>query len=235
MLEFALHEIRVGSRSYILLPKLNEAQMQALGIRLKRQGFEVASRRTLVARRRDMALRISPSGLCWSSSDPADSVVPGIPELLGCPKAAVPVEGLENGYFSLRLAGQGADLRFEPRMEAGSLWRSLRAVNQCGLSPDEHRVLLFLLEHAEGECDLLTDYPTLSGRKRVIGSKVYFESRLKTSEINATLRSVEGPSARNSYLPARGIIRLARYHPPPRREFVALFDDLGEWCYLRPI
>ena len=235
MLEFTLHEIRVGSRSYILLPKLNETQMQTLGFRLKRQGFEVASLSTLTAKRRDMVLRVSPSGLCWSSSDPADSIVPGIPELLGCPKEPVPVKELEDRYFSLGLAGQGAVLRFEPRMETGSLWRSLRAVNQCGLSPDEHRVLLFLLEQAEGVCELLTDYPTHSGRKSVIGGRVYFVSRLKTTEISATLRSVGGPSARNSYLPAEGILRFAKYRPPPRREFAALFDGLDEWCYLRPI
>src|SRR5271157_1268804 len=86
MLEFNLHEIRVGSRFYIFLPKLNRTQMQVLGIRLKRLGYILGGDPSITARNKGFVLHIDRSSLCWSTSDPADSVVPAIPELLATPK-----------------------------------------------------------------------------------------------------------------------------------------------------
>ena len=234
MLEFSLHEIRVGSRFYILLPKLNRTQMQTLGAGLKRQGFAVGGDSSMKAKGRGAILHIDSGGLCWSNADPADWIVPAIPELLSAPKEEVPLEALKRQYFSLQTSGSTAILRFEPRIERGSLWRALRNSDQCGLSPDETAVLLFLLESAAGGCDLLTDFPTSTSLRRAIGGKLYFDSHLNLSEIRSTLRSAGRRSTRNSYLPWRGILRLAKFKNPPRGQYAELFEGLGEWCFLKP-
>ena len=234
LLEFRLHELAFGSRFYILLPKLNRAQMKALGTRLKTQGFTLGGDTSIIARKDGVVLHVDPHGLCWSRSNPADSVVPVIPELLGMTKEAVPLEELKRRYFFLEHSGPGATLRFEPRLERGSSWKALRATNQCGLAPDEGAVLLFLLGFAMGTCDMLTDFPIPTSRERIIGGRQYFDSPLPCTEIRPTLRLAGARSPRNSYLPSKGTIQFGRLNPPSRRVYVELFEDLGEWCYLMP-
>ena len=234
MLEFNLHEIRVGSRFYIFLPKLNRTQMQVLGIRLKRLGYILGGDPSITARNKGFVLHIDRSGLCWSTSDPADSVVPAIPELLATPKETVPLEELTRRYFSLKTSGSRAVLRFEPRLERGSLWRALRATDQCGLAPDEHAVLLFLLGSTAGDCDLMTDFATPTSRKQVIGGRMYFHSRLHSTVVRSTLRTAGTRLTQNSYLPQAGMFQLTKFNPPSRRQLTEFFANLGEWCYLMP-
>jgi hypothetical protein len=234
MLEFGLHEIRVGSRFYILLPKLNRTQMQTLGARLKRQGFAISGDSSMTAKERGVVLHIDSGGLCWSTSDPADWIVPAIPELLSAPKEEVPLEQLKRRYFSLQTSGSSAILRFEPRIERGSLWRALRGTGDCGLAPDEFAVIMFLLEHTRGRVSLVTDFPTTSSRRRVIGGRQYFETSLTSPQARSTLSSVSKHGARNSYVPPRGVLTLTSFTPPSRRGWVESFEGLGEWCYFRP-
>ena len=233
MLEFKLHEIKVGPRFYILLPKLNRKQMQTLEGELKRKGFTVGGGYILYARNHDQAIHVNPSGLCWSNSDPSDAIVPALPRIMAASKMAVPLEDIKRLYFTLKPSGSFSMLRFEPRMERGSLWKELRASGQCGLAPDEYLLLLFFLRSA-GDCDVVTDFPASAGRRLLIGGKLYFDSRIAASEVRSTLRSVEASSTRNSYLPRRGVLRLAMYTSPSKREFSELFERLGEWCYLTP-
>jgi hypothetical protein len=234
LLEFSLHEIGVGSRFYILLPKLNGTQLQALGTRLKSRGFTLSGGPSITARTKGFILHIGQSGLCWSTSDPADLVVPAIPELLATPKEAVPLEELARRYFFLKTSGSRATLRFNLRLERGSLWRTLRGTGQCGLAPDERAVLLFLLESSEGDCDVLTDFTTPTSRKQVIGGKLYFHSRLRSTVVGSTLSSVGMRLARNSYLPSGDMVHLTKFNPPSRRQLKEFFTSLGEWCYLKP-
>jgi hypothetical protein len=234
LLEFNLHEIEVGSRHYILLPKLNRSQMQMLGNTLKSKGFTIYGASTLTAKGNDQVLHINPQGLCWSASDPSDLVVPALPKIMRAPKVIVPLEELKSLYFTLRPSESVFIVRFEPRMEKGPLWKALRATDQCGLAPDELAVLLFLLKSAGGECEVLTDFPTRMGRRRLIGGKLYFDSHLAISEVRSTLRSVEARSSRNSYLPRGMILRLSKYKSPSELRFSELFESLGEWCFLTP-
>jgi hypothetical protein len=234
LLEFAVNEIRVGGRFYILLPKPNRLQIRTLADSLRRQGFRITGDSRVAAKSREQTIHISPSGLCWSRSDPADLVLPAIPRLLSAPKEAVSLEQLKRRYFDLKVRGSNATVRFEPRMEGGSLWKELRATGQCGLAPDERALLVFLTRHSQGGIDLLTDFPTPSSQGRVIGGKLYFDSRLDGSEFISTLRSTEFRPARQSYLPRSGILRLAGFRSPSRQDFTELFESLGEWCYLTP-
>jgi hypothetical protein len=234
LLEFSLHEIRVGSKFYILLPKLNRTQMQALGARLKKQGFAVSGDTSVKAKKRGSVLHIDPGGLCWSNSDPADWIVPAIPGLLSAPKEKVPLETLKDLYFSLQDSGSGAILKLEPRIERGSLWRALRGTGEWGLAPDEFAVIMFLLEHTRGRVSLVTDFPTTSSRRRVIGGRQYFETSLTSPQARSTLSSVSKHGARKSYVPQRGVLTLTSFTPPSRRGWVEFFEGLGEWCYFRP-
>jgi hypothetical protein len=234
LLEFGLHEIRVGSRFYILLPKLNRTQMQTLGAGLKRQGFAISGDTSMTAKGRGLALHIDSGGFCWSTSDPADWIIPVIPILLSTPKEEVPLEALKRRYFSLQTSGSGAILRLEPRIERGSLWRALRGTGERGLAPDEFAVIMFLLEHTRGRVSLVTDFPTTSSRRRVIGGRQYFETSLTSPQARSTLSSVSKHGARKSYVPQRGVLTLTSFTPPSRRGWVEFFEGLGEWCYFRP-
>lgn len=234
MLDFRLLQIRLRSRFYLLLPKLNSSQVRIIGERLKERDFTVEKDSLLVATKRGTAVHIDPSGFCWSSKDPTDAIAPIIPEILGVPKEAVPLDELQNRYFRLQRFKTSVAVRLSARIESSTLWRELRASGECGLTPDERAVASLLLESSTGGCVMLTDFPTQGSHSRMIGKKQYYESSLDPAEAASTLR-VAGPAGiRNSYLPERCVLLLRSIRRPSREKLVELFDSLGEWCYLRP-
>lgn len=183
---------------YLLLPKLNRKQVAALSEGLRDRGFSVDQGRLVNARKRSIALHVDPSGVCWSSSDPSDFVVPLIPSLLRMPKERVMLVNITSRYFKLRAHDTKTFLTFSTRMEA-SFWWALRASGQCAVTPDERTIALSLLKCSE-EVELVTDFPTPSGRARMIGKRQYYESFLGLGDARRTLSVAGRAGARNSYL-----------------------------------
>jgi len=221
-----VHHIDLACRHYLLLPKLNARQVGVLSARLGSQGFSVRHPAGFLARSKKGSIHFDPSGVCWSSFDPEDFVLPAIPELLSCPKEPVALSKLASLYFRTR----GSFTRILTRMESGAAWKSLRSSDLCALTPDERLVALGLLRL--GSCRLVTDFiiddptPLYCGRRR------YFQVAGDTAEAASTLRVAGRKLPRNSYLPKEGIFRLRAGPLLPRLEGV--FRDLGEWCFFTP-
>jgi hypothetical protein len=232
MLRFAVYRFRLGERFYVLLPKLNEAQLAAFGRRFEAKGYALQRSASLVAKNETQTIHLDPSGFSWSSTDPSDAVLPAIPEILAMPKKRVPIEELASRYFLVRKAGRSIWARMSTRVESSGLWRNLRAEGSAALTPDEKAVALFLIGASSG-CELVTDFPTTSGKPRMIGKKQYYNSFLSPSE-GSTLRVVGQRGSKNAYLPEHSVLRFQSFKVPQRRAFVELFESLGEWCSFIP-
>lgn len=175
------------------------------------------------------ALHIDPSGFSWSVSDPGD-VLPAVPAILAAPKETIPLEDLQGMYFKVGRTGRGFTARLSTRIERSPLWDA-RASGECGLAPDERAVGLFLAEYANGACRLLTDFPTDHCDVRLCGRKRYYETTIEAEEVASTLREAGRRQPRNSYILRSGTLELSSYSSPTRKELMALFESLGEWCY----
>jgi hypothetical protein len=230
---FGFHQVQLGSKFYLLLPKLNELQLRAIGRRLAERGFAVETGSSLKATSRKAALYVNPVGYCWSSVDPADAIAPSIPQLLRAPKQKASVSELASRYFDVQTDGSSASVRLSTRMESSTLWHGLRADGLVALTPDERAVVSFLVG-ASGGCELLTDFPRLGSRVRIIGRRQYYESRLGPAEAKSTLRALGERGLRNSYLPERGVLVFDSFSLPSRKELARVFESLGEWCYFSP-
>jgi hypothetical protein len=125
-------------------------------------------------------------------------------------------------------------MRVSPRVECCSLWERMRASGGCGLSPDEHAVITFLLDHANGTCGVVTDFPEVGSVVRVIGRRRYYESKVGTETVAATLRVAGSWSSRNSYLRRDGVVEFDSFESPSASEWFGLFEELGEWCHFTP-
>jgi hypothetical protein len=227
MLPFKVHHLEVSKRHYLLLPKLNDTQMRVLAGRLGTRGFSASLGSTIVARSKRGSIYVDPAGLCWSFMDAEDIVLPVIPELLLCPKQAIPRRALAAFY----LRAKGSLGRVVTRMESGVLWDSLRASGQCGLTPDEHAVALALLKNAS-DFSLLTDFPGSTPRPRNVGRRRYFETDIWEAEAASSLRMVGELNPRNAYLPRDGMFRPQDPGRPSGLE--DSLSGLGEWCYYIP-
>ncbi|HEV2120761.1 MAG TPA: hypothetical protein VGS11_11765, partial [Candidatus Bathyarchaeia archaeon] len=82
---FKVHELIIVGRHYILLPKLNYAQMEVLANRLAQTGFLVSRSNVISAKSAKGVIHVDPRGFCWSSFDPRDEILPIIPNLLETP------------------------------------------------------------------------------------------------------------------------------------------------------
>jgi hypothetical protein len=234
LLRFLVREFSLGPRNYLLLPKLNPGQVLTIGDRLKERGYVVSTAQSIKARKGRTFIGCDPVGLCWSNSAPMDAILPHIPELLASPKEDAPVVELRRRYFGARRSGQGATIRFRPRLEGGPVWRGLRGSGLCALTPDEHAVLVFLLEHASGPLNVVTDFVAKTSSRRIVNRRQLYDSGIGAALVRSTLSSTETRGQRNSYLPQGGVLRLSRFDPPSKREYVELFESLGEWCYFQP-
>ena len=216
-----------------MLPKLNSEQMGLLTDHLKGKGFVIRQGAPIRANAEGKAIGLDPSGLCWSRTDHSDFLFPAIPTLLAFPKQRVSLESLKSRYFAMTFSNSAATVRMRPRLEGGPLWTELRAGGQCALAPDERAVIDFLLSRTSGGIDLVTDFPMGDFRTRVVRGKQFYQTRLDPSLARSTMAGLESQGARNSYLPKRGVLELPSYRLPSKKEYLDLFESLGEWCYFR--
>ena len=195
--------------------------------RLGRLGDLSRGASSISARLREGTVHVDPAGLCWARFDPADVILPAIPDVLSCPKERVPWDDLKAKYYSAPAFGRASSVRLFLRLESGPLWKALRASAGCGLAPDEHEVARFLLRKASRNIKMVTDYSESESTVIRFGGRRYFESVLTPREASSTLRVAGARAPRSSYLPKDGLLRLGG--APILSE--ALFDGLGEWCY----
>lgn len=207
--------------------------MALLEERLVSHGFSARFDGALVAKSKEGSLHIDPSGICWAAFDPADAVLPAVPEILDMPKEAVPSRSLASMYFKFGPRGSRTTVRISTRIESYSHWDELRVSGGCGLAPDEHAVATFLLKRAD-TCEILTDFPTDKSKVRVRGRTLYYESEVDCAEAAETLRAVGSKAPRNSYLYRDGLLRLRGLSMPTPREWLRLFCELGDWCCFAP-
>jgi hypothetical protein len=231
LLPFKVHQLQLGGRHYLLLPKLNTMQAEILESRLVKSGFSVERGEVLTARSRQGAIHVAKSGLCWSSLDPSDWVLPAIPDLLASPKERTSLASLRSLYLSLPRSGASKAIRLFTRVECGPLWLKMRASDGCGLAPDEHAVATFLFNRTDRRCALLTDFFVDGATPRICGRRRYFDSDLKSDEAVATLRVVGRRGIRNSYVNKEGTFRLAGLRAVRQLDWESLFEELGEWCF----
>lgn len=235
MLPFRIHRMEIAGRQYLLLPKLNQEQMKAIAGSLEQRGYSVRFASTLSAKSGGKRVHIDPSGICWSSVDPEDAVVPAIPELLSCPKEKIPLPELTALYFKTTGSGKEHAVKMSVRLESSAVWDSLRASDGCGLAPDEHAIALSLIANAKGACRLLTDFPGERPNLRILGRRRYFESTVSSEEAGETLRVTGSRASRNSYLPRDGVLRLSGRPSLLRQELERVLEGLDEWCSFSPL
>jgi hypothetical protein len=145
---YRVHELSIAGRHYILLPKLNFAQMQVLAKSLTESGLVVRHSSVISARSMKGVIHVDPRGFCWSVFDPSDEILPAIPALLKRWKERKPLKELADLYFMVANSGGKTVVRLSTRVESSTLWRALRASGDCGLAPDEYAVISFLLQQA---------------------------------------------------------------------------------------
>lgn len=234
MLSFRVHQLQVGPWHYILLPRMNSAQIQLLRTRFARQGYSVEASRFLTARSKEGTIHLDPAGICWATNDPADALLPALPDILATSRERIPPKSLESMYLSVGRSSGKYFARVSTRVERYSSWDTLRATGGCGLAPDEHVIMSFLLSRSRDGCQLLTDFFAGESKARFCGKRLYFDSVLDPSEAARTLRSVGGRASRNSYLHRDGLLRLGGYDRPSTYEWSELFAELGDWCGFVP-
>jgi hypothetical protein len=205
--------------------------MHVLGRRFQRLGRVRMSSDHLSAELRSGVLHVVSSGLCWSRIDPADFILPIIPDILSVSKNDIPSkEDLESMYFRTSRESGVFRIHLRVRLERSSTWSALRALGECALAPDEHAVVTHLLRSSRGSCRVLTDFPGHCSKLVVYRGKRYFDSRVEATYAAETLRHTDEGSARNSYVPRNGVLELRGASCLERRTIADLFESLGEWC-----
>jgi len=233
-LRFRVHQFQLGGKHYLLLPKLNSSQVEVLAKRFAEIGV-VTRGALLVVNSRQGPISVSDAGLCWSSFDPGDVVLPAVPNLLSCPKEDAQMETVKARYLRTSRSQEGTTVRVLPRLESSSLWRELRASGGCALAPDEHAVVSTLLRGARRKCEMVTDFFVGGSVPLVYGRKRYFGSKLGPDEAALTLRVAGERGLRNSYVPNDGALGPISASALRRRNWLDLFGDLGEWCPFEPV
>ena len=229
-----MHQLQLEGRQYLILPKLNSLQMEILAKRFAVIGT-VGRNGPLSVSSKKGTVWVSEMGLCWSSIDPSDAVLPSIPALLSCPKEEASFETVKSKYFRASISKEGTTFRVLPRLESSSRWRELRASGGCALAPDEHAVVTFLLKKARGGCEMITDFFVEGSTPLVLGRKRYFGSKLSTDEAASTLRIAGERRQRNSYIRRDGNLRVSSVSGISRRDWSDLNAELGEWCPFTPV
>ena len=228
MLAFKVHRLEIRGRHYILLPKLNKGQMEAIGKRLANIGFRVTHGDMMTAANSKTTLHIEPAGLCWSASDPSDCVLPLIPDILRCEKEAIGRAELQGMYLRIFSESGHYFVKFSPRLEFLWVWDSLRSAAGCGLAPDEHLVAKLMLDEPGGSFPVVTDFTTVNSLPFYSGNRLYFRSTLPSATACNTLRVIGPMKHENSYLPRDGVLPVPRTSLEPRK-IAACFEELGEW------
>jgi hypothetical protein len=229
LLSYEVHRLEIKGRHYILLPKLNRRQLAVLKDHFAVSGFSVRGTTSLVARSPEIAIHVEASGLCWSSSDPSDYVLPPLPELLGMKRERLDFEELVGLYLRIDSGSRRLAVKVVSRIESLGNWYALRSSGMCGLAPDECLVIRSVLRRSRGKCTAITDFAADESTPFVLGHRLYYLSELPVAHLADTLRVVGERGGRNSYLPRDGVLSLS-YSTLLEREFTDSFDELGEWC-----
>jgi len=234
VLRFVVHHLQLRKRHFILLPKLTFTQLQFIAESLERRGCSIISWNPIVARSKEGNIRVTKTGLCRSSFDASDLVLPTVPDLLTFPKEEVPLGILQGMYFrEVRTHGYSV-IRLSPRLEYSSAWSNLRRAGGCALAPDEHQICASMIRLAR-RIGIVADFPSFGAEAFVVGRQRYFKSTLAKAEALATLRVIGEEESRNSYLARDGTLRLIGFSMPGKRALIDLFAGLGDWCFFRPI
>ena len=188
----------------------------------------------MVAKWKEGIIHADPIGVCWSAFDPADAVLPVIPEVLESPKEQIPLGELTEMYLRVGRSQHKTVVRFATRVESSALWGALRASDQCGLTPDEHAVISTILSIAGGRCTMVSNFPFDGAASRLRGGKQYFEGLMDSGEAASTLRKAGANSRRCSYLPRNAAIVFDHQFPPRTAELASLLRNLGDWCFFTP-
>ena len=234
MLPFRLRQFRIESLHFLLLPKMTNAQMRAISGRLAGAGYSTEITSSLTAKSGRDTIHVDPWGVCRSSADVADLVLPAIPGILASEKERIPIGELKSLYFTPEMSGRTSRMRISTRVESSAFWDSMRASDTCGLSPDEQLVALFLLRHSRGNCGMLTDFPNEGSVTRILGRRRYFDSKIDPATAMKTLRVAGTKSPENSYVRRDEMLEFAGFERPSETEWLGLFDQLGEWCFFAP-
>ena len=231
---FRVHQFHLRGRHYLLLPKLNQPQMHLFAERLSTRGFTLKHGRELIARSREGALHIDPAGLCWSAFDPADAILPAIPDVLAKEKQRIPLRDLRGLYFASTILRGETLARLSTRLESGATWDALRASGECSLAPDEREVASFLMKRSLGPCRMVADFSMEGSLPMIRGRRLYFDCYADCDLACSFLRAAGERASQNSYLPRDGVLSLG--HSALRRSgsFEDLFRNLGEWCFYTP-
>jgi hypothetical protein len=229
LLHYRVQRLEVRGMNYILLPKLNQAQMELLSRRLTGGSLPAGQRGSFTAKSGQDRIHVDAGGLCWSSSDPSDHVIPEIPDLLGCEKEALGAIEVLRLYLHFDDGRGHGKVRMNTRIESGWNWDTLRTSDECGLAPDERLIVLWFAEGSEGDVVTTTDYPGAGARPFKVGRKTYFESSLNAAELSETLRVAGKRKPRNSYLPRDNILsavdKAFLFH-----DSMKVLEELGDWC-----
>jgi len=230
MLPFRVYHLEISGKHYLLLPKLNAKQVAILGRRLERKGFSVRRTSILSGLSTKGSIYIDPSGLCWSSVDPEDAVLPAVPDLLSCPKEAIPLAEMEALYLRRSGSKRNPIGKLSTRVEWGTLWDELRASGDCGLTPDERSVALAVLR---GETSrLVTESIGEDSAPLVCGRRRYFETSMGFKEVELTLGTAGELRSGRSYLPRDDVLKFGGKRVTSDLEDA--LKELGEWCFFAP-
>jgi hypothetical protein len=234
LIPFKVHQLLIGNRHVLPLPKLSSPQQRFLVEEMEKRGFAVRQEAgSVTATSRGCAVHLEQAGYCWSSKDPSDLILPLVPDLLAFPKERVPARAFSQMYFSAFFADGVPSVKARPRLEAASNWGRLRASGDCGLTPDERLATAKLMGSADLVGPLVTDFPTDESPPLIFGRRLYFRSLMPGAEAETALRAVGEMKPRNCYVPRDGIFR--NFEPSLTMKCaseVAL--EAGEWCFFDP-
>jgi len=231
VLRYRVHQLQIQGRNYLLLPKLNSAQMQILANRLTSQGFNVQRTGPILAKSKEGTVHVDPAGLCWSILDLDDLVLPVIPRILACKKEQVPLKVLDDSYYKLVISEGKTMVRMATRVESSSNWDTMRASGDCGLTPDERLVSSYFMQTI-GNCAIMTDFPSSRSDPIIYGRRRYYEASMDGKEASSMLRVAGEKQPRNAYLPRDATLRFDGRVLISRRKIAEVLNGLGEWCYL---
>jgi len=206
-------------------------QISVIRHRLQSIGFATRGNQPLRAFKSGVGITVDASGICSSNRDLSDAVLPVLPELLAAKPTEVSFKELQSSFFASERRGNKVLIRFAPRLESESYWEELRARGSCALAPDERAIYAAVLSSGTSLTPLVTDFPVEGSIVRRIGRRQYYVSKLEPSEAASTLRGMGSARERNTYLPRDSFLSFDS--APFKEALLDLFEDLGDWCFLR--
>jgi hypothetical protein len=230
VLEYRYAHLELGGKRKhcILLPKMNGKQLDVLRRKLISLGFRIERKNIFSAKKGTVRIWLDPSGLCWSSVDPTDYVIPSIPELLGCEKEKIRREEFNQLYFNIIKNKDNYLVRFKTRLEHGYTWKLLRKIGISGFSPDECTVIKWLLGFARGNITALCSYPIEDSSILRIGRRNYYVVELDVERFVSEISDFTTHKRRQCFLFQECTVTLRSLNVSSMNKSN---PELGEWCY----